>query len=258
LTVLDLSAPAITDQGLEHLQRLTALTTLDLRGTKMTADGAQKLAAALPRCTIEWNGGTIASRDVARQVAQRVLRAGGEVHVVVGKQQPVVVTAVERLPAEPFFVTAIRFLPPKGAGRAVDDRMLDSFRDLARLGSLRLPKAAITDEGLAQFLSSPASRTLFDLQLRETAIGDASLTSLKALRGLTGLDLAGCPKVTDATLALVSTLPLENVNLSRTPVTNVGLANLKGKQLRSLDLPDCTRFDDRGLVHLKGLTTLSR
>jgi hypothetical protein len=30
-----------------------------LTNTKVTADGVQKLAKALPKCRIEWDGGTI-------------------------------------------------------------------------------------------------------------------------------------------------------------------------------------------------------
>jgi len=39
--------------------RTTNLTSLDLRKTKAAADGVKKLAAALPQCKIEWDGGVI-------------------------------------------------------------------------------------------------------------------------------------------------------------------------------------------------------
>jgi eukaryotic-like serine/threonine-protein kinase len=50
----------VSDAGLEHLVLLTKLTWLDLRESKsVTAEGIKKLAAALPKCKIEWDGGAI-------------------------------------------------------------------------------------------------------------------------------------------------------------------------------------------------------
>ena len=49
----------VTDAGLEHLAGLKHLRLLQAGRTKVTADGVKKLAAALPGCTIEWDGGTI-------------------------------------------------------------------------------------------------------------------------------------------------------------------------------------------------------
>jgi F-box/leucine-rich repeat protein 14 len=60
LTTLNLDrCPAITDAGLDHLRVLKKLELIDMRNTKVTADGVKKLAAALPGCKIEWDGGTI-------------------------------------------------------------------------------------------------------------------------------------------------------------------------------------------------------
>lgn len=50
---------AVTDAGLVHLADLKSLKQLVLKGTKVTADGVKKLAAALPACSIDWDGGTI-------------------------------------------------------------------------------------------------------------------------------------------------------------------------------------------------------
>ena len=56
---LNIGSSAITDAGLEHLSELNNLVSLDLRVSKVTAAGVQKLAKALPKCRIEWDGGTI-------------------------------------------------------------------------------------------------------------------------------------------------------------------------------------------------------
>jgi serine/threonine protein kinase/Leucine-rich repeat (LRR) protein len=50
----------VSDAGLEHLVSLTKLASLDLRGSKsVTAEGVKKLAAALPKCKIDWDGGVV-------------------------------------------------------------------------------------------------------------------------------------------------------------------------------------------------------
>jgi hypothetical protein len=45
--------PPVTDAGLEHLKALRQLQRLDLKETKVTADGVKKLQQALPNCKIE-------------------------------------------------------------------------------------------------------------------------------------------------------------------------------------------------------------
>jgi len=59
LRTLDLSNTKITDRGLETLAGFQGLSLLKVRETKITEAAAKKLAAALPRCKIEWNGGVI-------------------------------------------------------------------------------------------------------------------------------------------------------------------------------------------------------
>ena len=56
---LVLSGTAVTDDGLEHVMKLSRLTAVNLPQTKVTEAGVKKLAAALPKCKIEWDGGMI-------------------------------------------------------------------------------------------------------------------------------------------------------------------------------------------------------
>jgi eukaryotic-like serine/threonine-protein kinase len=58
-TALNLNSTAVTDAGLVHLKNCADLTELRLYGTKTTAKGAAELAAALPKCKILHDGGTI-------------------------------------------------------------------------------------------------------------------------------------------------------------------------------------------------------
>lgn len=60
---LHLSGTTLTDAGLEHLKRLGRLQTVNLRQTRVTAAGVKALAAALPRCQILSDHGTIEARE---------------------------------------------------------------------------------------------------------------------------------------------------------------------------------------------------
>jgi eukaryotic-like serine/threonine-protein kinase len=49
----------VSDAGLESLKGMAAQKELDLTGSKVTAVGVKKLAAAMPKCKITWDGGVI-------------------------------------------------------------------------------------------------------------------------------------------------------------------------------------------------------
>lgn len=56
----------VTDAGIEHLKALTTLRNLTLKRSpnfKVTEAGLRKLAAALPKCQINWPGGVIKPTD---------------------------------------------------------------------------------------------------------------------------------------------------------------------------------------------------
>jgi Leucine-rich repeat (LRR) protein/predicted Ser/Thr protein kinase len=59
LKTLALAGTSVTDASLDILTGFTNLTILNVRKTKLTTEGVKKLAAALPGCKIEHDGGTI-------------------------------------------------------------------------------------------------------------------------------------------------------------------------------------------------------
>jgi len=59
LRVLSLNGTPIGDAGLEHLVGLKEVRELYLQNSKVTPEGVKKLAAALPKCRIAWEGGVI-------------------------------------------------------------------------------------------------------------------------------------------------------------------------------------------------------
>lgn len=53
LEVLSVSSTNVSDAGLVHLEKLPTLKTLAIRSTRVTKAGVERLAQALPGCTIE-------------------------------------------------------------------------------------------------------------------------------------------------------------------------------------------------------------
>ena len=51
--------PQIDDDCVESLAEIKTLMNLWLKGCKLTPEGIKRLAAALPLCRIEWDGGVI-------------------------------------------------------------------------------------------------------------------------------------------------------------------------------------------------------
>ena len=59
LKELHLNSAAVTDVGIVHLSDFSNLRYLNLKQSPVTEVAVTKLAAALPKCRIEWNGGVI-------------------------------------------------------------------------------------------------------------------------------------------------------------------------------------------------------
>jgi serine/threonine protein kinase len=62
LQKIGLRGTDVTDAGLQHLRACEKLRTLYLDRTEVSEKGARALAEALPKCKIEWDGGTIEPR----------------------------------------------------------------------------------------------------------------------------------------------------------------------------------------------------
>ncbi|MBP3955541.1 protein kinase [Gemmata sp. G18] len=64
LTYLELADTQISDAGLTHLAGLDKLKDLKLADTNVTAQGVEAISRALPRCKINWAGGTVDPKPV--------------------------------------------------------------------------------------------------------------------------------------------------------------------------------------------------
>lgn len=102
-----------------------------------------------------------------------------------------------------------------------------------------------------------------EVYLRVRNIDDDELYALvkvvKALVGLTTLNLSENRKITDEGLTRLTLMPgLTHLNLSSCSITNRGLAALSAlKKLEHLNISYCNRISDEGLRRLKPLNRLA-
>jgi Leucine-rich repeat (LRR) protein len=235
LRQLQLSSTRVSDSGLIHFGEMKNLRRLTLGMTKVTEAGVKQLAAALPLCKIEWDGGGIEPPGYAdRNAGEWVLSIGGRLNIRKGEHEREI-KAAQDLPATPFEVVGVDFVEFVAGNfvgnQNVDDAGLVHLKELNKLQSLNLS---------------------------HTRVSNAGLEHLTGLNNLTFLGLDNCPPVSDAGLArLVKTLPnLSTLFLGGTQVSDAGLIQLKQlTKLTSLTL-QFTKVTDTGLGHLKALTKL--
>jgi hypothetical protein len=77
LEALFLTRAHVTDLGLKSLANCKNLHQLDIQQTKVSEEGVRELSAALPRCTINWQGGQIGPSP-APELAPIPLRRAAE------------------------------------------------------------------------------------------------------------------------------------------------------------------------------------
>lgn len=246
------SGPSLTDQGLIHLGQCSGLTSIVLRGQKVTKSGIETLAAALPHCRIDWDGGVIepAPADADRDAAEWVLSLGGFGQLVIGEKTHMF-SSIKELPAGSFRVNGIS-LTWNGK---VTDAGLEHLEGLTRLNGLALQKTQVTDAGLVH-LKGLTTLNILDLS-GARQVRDTGLAHLAGLTNLHTLGLSGT-QVSDAGLIHLKKLTnLGNLNLGDTQITDAGLRHLKAlHNLDALSLYENGQFSDAGLEHLKELTRL--
>jgi hypothetical protein len=144
---------------------------------------------------------------------------------------------------------------PEWLRRVVGNARSNEFKIFARIDSVDLNDATITDAEIAQMGGCSSLEVLLVGRTEVTDDGLALLSELTNLEILTLNETA----VTDAGLAHLSGLTkLKLLVLDDTPVTDAGLAKLSGNtKLERLYLSG-TLVSDSGLVHLSKLTKLRR
>lgn len=139
------------------------------------------------------------------------------------------------------------------------DRVMEVIGSLKNLEILRMPRAAVTDRGIAKLRG--LSR-LKNLAVTHTRLTDASISHLKTLTQLEVLDLQG-GNVTDRGMAhlrgmtnLKALLLSNDGSFVLQDITDAGMAHLSRlSKLEFLAIQRC-KITDAGLESLKGLENL--
>lgn len=212
------------------LQRFRQLRSLDLAGSSLDADSLQALGDGLPHLS------TLYLTD-CRGISDDGLRDLSKT------------------------CTTLTSLTLRGCAELTYDGglHLDGLTGLTSLdlfGTLSTPHGWWLQPAPPRFLSVQA---LTHLDLTQTPIPEETLRGLIVLTNLTSLELAECPGVTDATMAVLGRLPmLAKLNLAFTDITEEGLRELEGHgTLTELDLSDTDTITDAGMQALKRVPALS-
>jgi eukaryotic-like serine/threonine-protein kinase len=201
----------ITNRGLDHLAKCRMLKSLSLQKTKVDKSGVEKLAAALPDCRIEWDGGIVEARQSAdpdRAGAEYALSIGGIVTLKTKDNPEFRPQTVKNLPKEPFDLVDVR-LVTAAAQLAATDAGMAAFRGCRNVMNIDIRGTKLTDKGLEHFQQCNRIQSIyFDSNF---ATGDvlSEFANLEFLRQYYG-------KVTDKALtALRAAKNLELLQISK-------------------------------------------
>ena len=136
------------------------------------------------------------------------------------------------------------------------DKGLEYLKRLPKLTKLGLLEVGVTDRGLEQI----AGITRLELlDLRGCAqVGNPGLKRLAPLKNLKTLRLGGY-QINDDSLAIIKKLAsLTGLTIDEAAITDAGLAHLAGLPLEEVGLSRCYRVTDEGFRRLGGLVALRR
>ncbi len=227
LTRLDLSRTAITSPGLRSLSGLKALTRLYLTGTEVDEAGLESLSGLKRLQKLALSGTKTAGLEWAPGLK-------GLTTLILSR------TRIKNAGLEP--LSRLGSLTGLDLSRtAITNKGLKSLSRQESLTGLNLSGTRITNTGMK---SLSGLKSLSELNLSATRVNDEGLKWLSKLSGLTALDLSGT-KITDEGLeALVGLQSLTTLFLSRTDITDAGvealarLTRLEGLYLNETGVSD--------------------
>ncbi len=229
-----LDALDCNDDGLKWFQKRNDIVKLGMSGTSITSAGLKYLTH-LPLQTLQMNQTGVS--DLTSVAKIRTL---------------------ENVELNKTFVTSATLsslteLPNLKALRVQEDALNDSaievFLKMPKLEYLSIGKnAEITDAGVNKLFKLNSLKTL---RLVSLHIGDEGLKNVNHLENLKIIDLNGT-NITDRTLAKISQMPLRELYLSGTNVTNDGIRLLsKCGTLDHLTLNDCPKVSQKAVEELR-------
>ncbi|HET6879672.1 MAG TPA: protein kinase, partial [Pirellulales bacterium] len=258
----------IDDEAVENLVAIPSLHRLKVTKTRMTESGVRRLAAALPQCRIEWDGGVIEPRpviDALRPAVAALLDAGATVWVNQGDQRRELASAADLREADRVSLIQVNGKSDKGP--------LDNPAVIVALG--RFPPWGWTNgmyfglnligpmkaDQLREVIELPGIRPITTLGLFSQHLPDAALALLGDLPNLRSIELINAYELTDVGLKAVGNVPgLDLLYLNGCEkITSAGLAALQGRvRLRVLELAGDAGIDDRAVEHLARLPSIEQ
>lgn len=265
----DFHTVKFSQAALDALATMTHLRNLQFFGTGATEDQVKKLNAALPRCIITWDKGTLEPSDPHFREGRRCVAGYGNVSVKLASGKTVEVAYGRELPDDPFTITSL------AVSVVLGDEHLIGFTAITTLVKVDIRASALTAKGLRALTSSRETLTELTLiggpnlissemlevigefsNLRTLHLGNtAAIPDWKPLAKLTKLEklqLQGGATFTDEALKHLAALPkLVELQLQDTPISDAGVETLAGmKQLTTVDL-STTRVTKAGYEKLR-------
>ena len=192
-------SPAVTDEGLDYLKQLPALTNLGLLEVGITDGGLARCVAMSRLRALDLRGCSQVGNPGLRRLAAikrlQVLRLGGyaiddESLAIVGKSGSLISLTIDDASITDAGLAKLAGLPLEELNLArcfsITD---DGFQQLAALGALRqlsIRGIPISGAGLVHLRRL---RALAALRLNETGVNDNALAALAEMKNLTRLEL---------------------------------------------------------------------
>jgi len=239
---LNLYRTQLTNSGLDRLKVFKNLTALDLRYTRVTAGGVEAFHAAVPKCAVKFeDSGVQPLKDVSlRQAKPR------------GTDNQSVAAWVKEVGGKTVF-RADTLSEIDLSRTPVSDGQIANLATLTKLEKLSLATTGIGDLG-AQTLRTLTG--LRELDLGNTMVTDKAVEALGGLTNLHRLVLTNS-QVRGAGFSALTNLPIDDLELSGSPVNDAGLHDIAGlKQLQTVRL-SYTNVSDKGMAALAAVTTLT-
>ncbi|MCC9608255.1 protein kinase [Blastopirellula sp. JC732] len=263
LNHLGLVYTPISDAAIPHLIQLNGLRTLNVSRTKITAEGAAKLQAALPLCVVfheslentPWRMPELKSesafvmQDPQHSLAEMILDRGGVVEVFASTSRHVV-KDVGDLPKGRLAVQLIAFMDGR-LDVAADWRKLE---EVASLQELQLHKTRLPSGGVAGLKRNlPYAHVWFDY----SNVSDTDILSLSTSEGPYAIHAAYTNLSDDSCTQFAKMESLRDLDVHNTKITDVGVARLAtSASLRQLSVSGCPWVTIAGVKKLANAENL--
>ncbi len=243
---LRVSGAGVTRAGIDQISRMAKLTDLSLLNVQIDNDGLQRLAG-LPQLAALTVHRSALVDDAGLAHLTRFPKLANLSLLEVNLTNQGVANLVRDLPS-------LRLLDLRNCAQ-VGNPGFEHLRGLKRLKVLRLGGYQVNDQSLAIVKDL---RWLAGLTVQEAPITDAGLAHLSDLP-LEELNLFRCYSLTDEGLRCLGGFPkLRQLMLRDLPITGAALAHLGAKPSLALVRLSETGVDDAGLAHLRGLAGIVR